>query len=88
LNQEGRVIKEYDNYSNSMFAFNNIDGALDAKSAFSTDDIEKIIKLGNKINRSKWTSIIKDIELVRDYKPVTVALNTNLEELQRVPTRN
>lgn len=88
LNQEGRVIKEYDNYSNSMFAFNNIDGALDAKSAFSTDDIEKIIKLGNKINRSKWTSIIKDIELVRDYKPVTVALNTNLEELQGVPTRN
>lgn len=88
LNQEGRVIKEYDNYSNSMFVFNNIDGALDAKSAFSTDDIEKIIKLGNKTNRYKWASIIKDIELVRDYKPVTVALNTNLEELQGVPTRN
>lgn len=88
LNQEGRVIKEYDNYSNSMFQFNNIDGALDAKSAFSINDIKNIINLGNKLNRSKWLDVINGIELVRDYKPVTVALNTSVEELQYAPTRN
>lgn len=88
LNQEGRVVKEYDNYSNSMFEFNNIDGALDAKSAFSVDDIKNIINLGNKMNRSKWINIINNIELVRDYKPVTVALKTSIEELQSAPTRN
>lgn len=88
LNQEGRVVKEYDNYSNSMFEFNNIDGALDAKSAFSVDDIKNIINLGNKMNRSKWINVINNIELVRDYKPVTVALNTSIEELQSAPTRN
>lgn len=88
LNQEGRVVKEYDNYSNSMFEFNNIDGALDAKSAFSVTDIKNIINLGNKMNRSKWINIINNIELVRDYKPVTVALNTSIEELQSAPTRN
>lgn len=88
LNQEGRVVKEYDNYSNSMFEFNNIDGALDAKSAFSVNDIKNIINLGNKMNRSKWINIINNIELVRDYKPVTVALNTSIEELQSAPTRN
>lgn len=88
LNQEGRVVKEYDNYSNSMFEFNNIDEALDAKSAFTTNNIKNIINLGNKMNRSKWLNIINSIELVRDYKPVTVALNTSIEELQSAPTRN
>lgn len=88
LNQEGRVVKEYDNYSNSMFEFNNIDEALDAKSAFGTNNIKNIINLGNKMNRSKWLNIINSIELVRDYKPVTVALNTSIEELQSAPTRN
>lgn len=88
LNQEGRVVKEYDNYSNSMFEFNNINGALDAKSAFSINDIKNIINLGNKMNRSKWINVANNIELVRDYKPVTVALNTSIEELQSAPTRN
>ena len=71
-----------------MFQFNNIDGALDAKSAFSINDIKNIINLGNKLNRSKWLDVINGIELVRDYKPVTVALNTSVEELQYAPTRN
>lgn len=88
LNQEGRVVKEYDNYSNSMFEFNNINEALDAKSAFSINDIKNIINLGNKMNRSKWINVANNIELVRDYKPVTVALNTSIEELQSAPTRN
>lgn len=88
LNQEGRVVKEYDNYSNSMFEFNNINGALDAKSAFSINDIKNIINLGNKMNRSKWINVANNIELVRDYKPVTVALKTSIEELQSAPTRN
>ena len=88
LNQEGRVVKEYDNYSNSMFEFNNINGALDAKSAFSINDIKNIINLGNKMNRSEWINVANNIELVRDYKPVTVALNTSIEELQSAPTRN
>lgn len=88
LNQEGRVVKEYDNYSNSMFTFNNIDGALDAKSEFGTGDIEKIINLGNKMNRAKWSNIIKSIELVRNYKPVTVALNTSIESLQFATNRS
>lgn len=88
LNQEGRVVKEYDNYSNSMFEFNDINGALEAKSAFSINDIKNIINLGNKMNRSKWINVANNIELVRDYKPVTVALNTSIEELQSAPTRN
>ena len=88
LNQEGRVVKEYDNYSNSMFEFNNINGALDAKSAFSINDIKNIINLGNKMNRSKWINVANNIELVRDYKPVTAALNISIEELQGAPTRN
>lgn len=88
LNQEGRVIKEYDSYSNSMFSFNNIDGSLDAKSEFGTGDIERIINLGSKINRAKWLNAIKNIEFVRDYTPVTVALNTSIEDLQSAPTRS
>ena len=80
LNQGGRVIKEYDGYSNSIFDFNNIKGAIPGNSAITIDSVINTIQaLGDKTDTNRWITEIKEsFTAVNDITPVTQALYTNL----------
>ena len=80
LNQGGRVIKEYDGYSNSIFDFNNIKGAIPGNSAITIDSVINTIQaLGDKTDINRWITEIKEsFTAVNDITPVTQALYTNL----------
>lgn len=89
LNQEGRVVKEYDSFSNSMFEFNNLSGSFNARSAIRTNDIKALLRQGNKQDYEKWFKVVESIEVVQDYIPTTVALQNTLDDLKEdaTPTR-
>lgn len=80
LNNSGRVIKEYDNYSNSIFDFNNIEGSLSGNRIATFEDITNVInKFSSKEDKKHWEDIVKNnFTLVTDYKPSTQSLNINL----------
>jgi hypothetical protein len=64
LNNQGRVVKEYDSYSNSLFDFNNIDTALNAKQIITYGDIEHLISKGRSKDRERWSKLINNITAV------------------------
>ena len=80
LNQGGRVIKEYNDSSKSIFNFNNIKGAIPGNSAITIDSvINTIQKLGYETDVNNWITEIKNSYVaVNDITPVTQALYTNL----------
>ena len=80
LNQGGRVIKEYNDSSNSIFDFNNITNAISSNSIITPEEvINTIQKLGYKTDVNDWITEIKDsFVAVNDITPVTQALYTNL----------
>ena len=93
LNQNGRVIKEYDSHSNSAFKFNNIENSLYVKSPITYKEIIGLIKnagLDRKVTKDgkqmssldRWSDLINDMELVRDYTPSTVALREDFEDIR------
>ena len=79
LNNNGRVVKEYDHYSNSLFSFNNIDDALLANQNNSIDAIFDVInKLGGR-DKSNWINdVMSYFSFVSDYLPVTQAQNIEI----------
>ena len=78
LNNQGRVVKEYDSYSNSLFDFNNIDIALNAKQTITSEDVKNLIIKGILKDREQWQKLINNINIVQDYIPETKALNMDL----------
>lgn len=80
LNQGGRVVKEYDGFSSSIFDFNNIENALRGNDVVTPESVLNVIKkLGNKNDVKNWINIIQSsFEAINDFIPTTEALNTNL----------
>ena len=80
LNQGGRVIKEYNDSSDSIFNFNNIKNAISGNSIITPESvINTIQKLGYKTDVNNWITEIKNsFVAVNDITPVTQALYTNL----------
>ena len=78
LNNQGRVVKEYDSYSNSLFDFNNVNTALNAKQIITHGDIEHLISKGRSKDRERWSKLINNITTIQDYIPQTKALNMDL----------
>lgn len=79
LNNNGRVVKEYDHYSNSLFSFNNIDGALLANQTNSIDAIFDVInKLGGKDKNNWINDVMSYFSFVSDYLPITQAQNVEI----------
>lgn len=79
LNNNGRVVKEYDHYSNSLFSFNNIDYALLANQNNSIDDIFDVInKLGGKDKNNWINDVMSYFSFVSDYLPITQAQNVEI----------
>lgn len=87
LNQGGRVVKEYDDYSNSMFDFNNLDIALDAKNMITVDDVRKFIMnnafFTNDRTKNDWIKRISEMDEITDNKPITKALTSNLRSIKK-----
>lgn len=87
LNQGGRVVKEYDDYSNSMFDFNNLDIALDAKNMITVDDVRKFIMnnafFTNDRTKNDWIKRLSEMDEVADNKPITKALTSNLKSIRK-----
>ena len=73
LNQGGRVIKEYNDSSKSIFDFNNIKGAIPGNSAITIDSVINTIQaLGDKTDTNRWITEIKEsFTAVNDITPVT-----------------
>lgn len=81
LNRNGRVVKEYDEYSDSSLPFNNFEGALAAKSLSQNDLIQFAHELiADPVQRRNWENIFSQLALADDYIPQTTALNTSIEE--------
>ena len=80
LNQGGRVVKEYDGYSNSIFDFNNIEKSLLGNAPVTPQAILDVINnLGDKNERGEWIQRIQDtFSAVNDFLPSTQAINTDL----------
>lgn len=81
LNQEGRTVKEYDNYSNSIFEFNNIDIALNAKTPIFANQVNELLQKGRSRDIQKWSKLLNNLEIVQDYSPTTVALRSNIRDI-------
>lgn len=88
LNESGRVVKEYDNYSNSMFDFNNIENALNAKESITLDAINQLLSAGDKNAVKQWQTAISKIDYIHDYIPETKALSLNAFSLESRPSRS
>lgn len=78
LNESGRVVKEYNKYSNSIFEFNNIPNALNAKRQVTSDVIDKLISTGDPNKVKQWKELLNGINYIDDYIPETKALNLNI----------
>lgn len=79
LNNSGRVVKEYDEYSNSIFTFNNISGSLSSNKQATYDDIINVINKFGTTDKDKWLKEIKsNFNLVPDYLPSTQAIEINM----------
>ena len=80
LNQGGRVVKEYDGYSNSIFNFNNIEKSLLGNAPATPQAVLDVINnLGDKDERGEWVQRIQDtFSAVNDFLPSTQAMNTDL----------
>lgn len=80
LNQGGRVVKEYDGYSNSIFDFNNIEKSLFGNAPVTPQAVLDVINnLGDKDERGEWVQRIQDtFKAVNDFLPSTQAMNTDL----------
>lgn len=79
LNNSGRVVKEYDEYSNSIFTFNNIEGSLSANKQVAYDDVINVINKFGTTDKNKWLKEIKtNFNLVPDYLPSTQAIEINM----------
>lgn len=80
LNQGGRVVKEYDDYSNSIFDFNNIEKSLLGNAPVTPQAVLDVInKLGDKDEIGEWVQRIQDtFKAVNDFLPSTQAMNTDL----------
>lgn len=91
LNYGGRVVKEYDDYSNSIFNFNNLKSAnqslknksvgLLSNGRINQQDIIKVIdQLCDDTNDRRYLAqVINDsFELVSDYLPSSQALNSQI----------
>lgn len=79
LNNSGRVVKEYDEYSNSIFTFNNISGSLSSNKQTTYDDIINVINKFGTTDKDKWLNEIKgNFNLVPDYLPSTQAIEINM----------
>lgn len=83
LDQGGRVIKEYDNYSNSAMSFNNIENSADAMKPIDKSIILNILKENPtaKISSTTPSDFLKTYVPILDYAPSTVALRTDLESM-------
>ena len=90
LNQGGRVVKEYDGASNSIFNFNNIDDALLGNRTVTPADVLSVIsKLGNKEDITNWNTIIQEtFKAINDFTPVTKAMNTDLLTIGLTPVKS
>lgn len=78
LDDKGRVVKEYDNYSNSMFEFNNLPKALLAKKQITRNEIESVLNAGRSNDINRWRQLLSSLDIVDDYLPNTVAINIDL----------
>ena len=80
LNQGGRVVKEYDGYSNSIFDFNNIEKSLLGNAPATPQAVLDVINnLGDKDEIGEWVQRIQDtFSAVNDFLPSTQAMNTDL----------
>lgn len=80
LNQGGRVVKEYDGYSNSIFNFNNIEKSLLGNAPVTPQAILDVINnLGDKDEIGEWVQRIQDtFSAVNNFLPSTQAMNTDL----------
>lgn len=87
LNQGGRVVKEYDSYSNSMFEFNNVPNnmSMSAKQIIMSSDISNFLQengfFSNQKVKDEWQKKLRDFEETPDYLPQTKALNTDLHNI-------
>ena len=101
LNYGGRVVKEYDDYSNSIFNFNNIKSAnqslknksvgLLSNGQINQQDVIKVIDqlCDNADDRRRLAQSIKDsFELIQDYLPNSKALNSQILTLGIDNTEN
>ena len=101
LNYGGRVVKEYDDYSNSIFNFNNIKPAnqslrnksvgLLSNGQINQQDVIKVIdQLCDDANdRRRLAQSIRDsFELIQDYLPNSKALNSQILTLGIDNTEN
>lgn len=78
LNESGRVVKEYNKYSNSIFEFNNISNALNAKKQINDNILNQLISTGDINKKEQWVKLLKGIEYIDDYIPETKALNLDI----------
>lgn len=80
LNQGGRVVKEYEGYSNSIFNFNNIEKSLLGNAPATPQAVLDVINnLGDKDEIGEWVQRIQDtFSAVNDFLPSTQAMNTDL----------
>lgn len=101
LNYGGRVVKEYDDYSNSIFNFNNIKSAnqslknksvgLLSNGQINQQDVIKVIDqlCDNADDRRRLAQSIRDsFELIQDYLPNSRALNSQILTLGIDSTQN
>lgn len=80
LNQGGRVVKEYEGYSNSIFNFNNIEKSLLGNAPVTPQAVLDVINnLGDKDEIGEWVQRIQDtFSAVNNFLPSTQAMNTDL----------
>lgn len=78
VNDSGRIVKEYDQYTDSAFDFNNLSEAFNDQ-YINSKTLSEVLQKNSNPNRFKnWKDIIDNIQFVYDYEPVTRSLINNV----------
>lgn len=78
VNDSGRIVKEYDQYTDSAFDFNNLPEAFNDQ-YINSKTLSEVLQKNSNPNRFKnWKDIIDNIQFVYNYEPITRSLINNV----------